>query len=948
MQKATTLLFTGVLAFAATDLVSPVLAAPLPQRGPQGPPAPDFPSFEVVSEGFKEVKSTEDGVRPLYRLWLDSKNQRVLAELPRDYSKRNLFMGWTISGGRSDAGVQGGDLFAKWKRFGKNIALVEPNFSVRTSGDRESRAASARVNTDRVVLDVPILCMGPNGGPVIDATALFVRGSSNFFGRLTSGARTKLAVVKKAKAFPTNTELAFELPDASGRFMTLAYSLRDIPGNTGYTPRAADQRVGYFTTLYRDIGDPSVDSPWKRVINRWHLEKADPGLAMSPPKEPIVFYLESTTPVRYRRWVREGVLEWNKAFEKIGIVNAIEVYQQDAVTGAHMEKDPEDARYNFILWTNGDMGYAIGPSRVHPMTGQILDADVVMDEGFVNSWIGTWENLIAEQAMEGFGPSTLAWLEKNPRHDPRILLATPANRESTTRGLLRDAAYRRATGQVATPAVLRQPSRLVAGQGEVSHEVEEMAPVCMNRTLKAMDIALMRMDPSLVAELFGRDPSDGQQLDGVPEWYIGPLLRDVIMHEVGHTIGLRHNFKGSGIYDLSEMNTEEMAGRPIAGSVMEYLPVNINMGDGETQGPFTMETLGPYDYWAIEFGYGFGDPAQVASRCADPMLAFATDEDTFGPDPMARRFDNGKNPLDYADSQMRLVEALRKELLDRMVEEGDGWSKARDGYNMLLNRHLGAVSIAGNWIGGSTLNRDRRGDPGGRDPIEMIPAEQQRRALLFVLRHTMNDDCFGLTPELLSKMTIDKWFDEAGFRSLLDDQPLPVHDTIAGVQGTALTIVLNPGVLNRVYDNEFRHAGEEGLLTVPEVMDHVHSAVWTELHEELDGDYDAARPYISSLRRNLQRAHLERLVEMCGADNGYGAVSMPVATLSRMKLRELRGDLERMLDRGSRLDPYTNAHLHDAHEVIVRVLEAQHIYNTDDIAPASTSVDFGGMFGRPE
>jgi hypothetical protein len=330
------------------------------------------------------------------------------------------------------------------------------------------------------------------------------------------------------------------------------------------------------------------------------------------------------------------------------------------------------------------------------------------------------------------------------------------------------------------------------------------------------------------------------------------------------------------------------------------------------------------------------------------MLAFATDEDTFGPDPMARRFDNGKNSLDYADSQMRLVEVLRAELLERMVEEGEGWSKARNGYQMLLGRHVGAVSIAGNWIGGSTLNRDRRGDPGDRDPIEAIPAEQQRRALKFVLENTMRDDCFGLTPELLHKMTIDKWFDEAGFATLIADQPLPVHDTISGIQGTALTIALNPGILNRVYDNEFRSSGQGDLLTVPEVMDLVHAEIWAELNGEIDGDYDAARPYITSLRRNLQRAHLDRLTKMSGPENGYGAVSMPVATLSRMQLRTLRSDLDQMLERSPRLDPYTVAHLQEAREIVGRVLEPQHIYNTHEMGGSTPQMNFGGMFGQPE
>ena len=236
--------------------------------------------------------------------------------------------------------------------------------------------------------------------------------------------------------------------------MTLAYSLRDMPTSNGYRPRAADQRVGYFDALSGHRGS----------LGGFAVEPDDPaahreggaGPQLSPPKEPIVFYLESTTPVRYRRWVREGVLEWNKAFEKIGIVNAVEVYQQDAVTGAHMEKDPEDARYNFILWTNGDMGYAIGPSRVHPLTGQILDADVVMDEGFVNSWVKSWENLIAEQAMEGFGPSTLAWLESRPHNDPRVLLAAPQDRAGTVRTLMRDAAYRRANALAPVSVLQRQ------------------------------------------------------------------------------------------------------------------------------------------------------------------------------------------------------------------------------------------------------------------------------------------------------------------------------------------------------------------------------------------------------------------------------------------------------------------------------------------------------------
>jgi hypothetical protein len=352
-----------------------------------------------------------------------------------------------------------------------------------------------------------------------------------------------------------------------------------------------------------------------------------------------------------------------------------------------------------------------------------------------------------------------------------------------------------------------------------------------------------------------------------------------------------------------------------------------------------METLGPYDYWAIEFGYGFGDSSEVAGRCADPMLAFATDEDTFGADPMARRFDNGKNPLDYAENQTRLVAKLRDDLLDRMVEDGDGWAKARRGYMMLLNLQMSSSSIAANWIGGSTLNRDRRGDAGERDPIVPISAEQQRAAVAFVLDNMMQDENYGLTPDLLRKMPVDKWYDEGGSRDIRSSGVFTIHDRIGGMQESALLMVTNPGTINRVYDNELRDSDLEDILTVSEVMNMVRASVWTELDGEIDGTYTASSPYITSLRRGLQRAHMERLLEMASPDNGYGATSTTVSSLSRMQLTEIHQDIEDMLARRSRLDDYTVAHLSNAHEIISRAMDSQYIYNASDMSSGGS----GGM-----
>ncbi|MFQ5414258.1 MAG: zinc-dependent metalloprotease [Phycisphaerae bacterium] len=913
----------------------------------------EFPDFKDVAKDFEKVVSTADGQASLYTLWTRKKDGQMLAELPGNFEKQRLFFAYTISGGITTAGVQYADLYAHWKRYDKRLALIEPNVAVRTSGDLESKKGRARVYTDRVVLDVPIVTMGPGGGPVIDVDELLVGQASKFFGFRTKGANTKLATIAKAKAFPKNIELAFELPLRGGRIGTLAYSISVLPDKTDYKPRKADARIGYFTTTHRDVGKPGADTPWVRYVNRWHLEKADPKLKLSPPKQPIVFYLEHTTPVRYRRWVREGVLEWNKAYERVGIINAIEVYQQDARTGAHMEKDPEDARYNFVLWTNAGMGFAIGPSRVDPKTGQILDADIVMDEGFISSWARAWRQLIPQTAMEGFGPETLAWLDNHPDWDPRVLLAPPAERSNVLADLAMKRAMRAADRFAGHPAASADPSMLGDDRYDgLAGRVSQINGACMHAMAKSLDVALFRLGPDIFAELArggddddngdddgddddddGKDEDKEQELDGVPESFIGPLLKDVVMHEVGHTLGLRHNFKASSIRTVQEINTEAYKGKAQTASVMDYNPININVDDGPVQGDYTMVTIGPYDHWAIEYGYSFEkDLKPILARVSEEDLPYATDEDTWGPDPLARRFDYGADPLDYADSQMRLVKKLRTKILDRMVKEGDSWAKARRAYEILLGRQFGAVAISANWIGGAHVHRDKKGDPGDRDPIEVVPAEKQRRAMRFVIENTFRDDAFGLTPELLAKMTVDKWWDEGGFRDIFNDPTWPVHDRIMGIQAAALTMMMNPTTLNRVFDNEFRTPDKEDAMTLPEVLFGITDEVWSELNGTITGSYTARKPLVSSLRRNLQREHLERLIDLSMLDSGFGASGKAIATLCCFKLHELVDRIDGALGQSSaRIDPYTLAHLGEAKVRIQKALDAQYVYNLDDI-----------------
>ena len=915
--------------------------------GVEKPPAakkkPEFPPLEEVLKDYEKVISTADGEKSFYDIWTREKDGQMLAAIPAGDIMRpkKFFIALTIASGEDYAGLQAGDLYVYWKRYDKRLALVEPNIQIKSTGDRESKSSVERLFTDRVILDVPIVTMS-GGSPVIDMDELLVGQAGKFFGPSVRVTNPRLIKIKEAKAFPKNVELAFEIPTANGRLQTLHYSISEIPENTGYKPRKADERIGYFTTGFNDYGQFKDPDTMVRFINRWHLEKADPSLSLSPPKNPIVFYIEHTTPVRYRRWVREGLLYWNKAFEKVGISNAIEVYYQDEQSGAHMEKDPEDVRYNFIRWLSNNRGTAIGPSRVHPETGQILDADIIITDGWIRYFWTTYHEVMPEIAMEGISPETLAWLEDHPNWDPRILLAPPAQREHIEEELAK-------RGHLAYGGhPVTQVQANLIGDDEydgLAGRTSQVNGLCTLAQGMAFDVALFRMNMALMAGQNDEEEKDKDKekkeedekkeekkepmIDGIPESFIGPMLAELVCHEVGHTLGLRHNFKASSVYTMAEINSKELKGtKPLASSVMDYLPANMNFKDGEVQGDYTMIGVGPYDIWAIEYGYTQNekDLKAILNRVAEPNLQYATDEDTFGPDPLARRYDFSKDPLDYANNQMRIAKYNRGRIIDKLVKEGDSWAKTRRTYEMTLGMQMRAVSMMANWLGGAYVHRDKKGDKGGRLPIEVVPAKKQREALNFVIENTFRDEAFGLTQDLLRRMTVDKWWDNMS--SVLADATWPIHDRIMGIQANVLAMMMYPSTLRRIYDNEFLVSADEDALTLPELLDTINNEIWSELDKKPEKKYTDREPMISSLRRNLQREHLELLIDLSRSDYMGTAAYKPIATLVVEKLRQIKENkIDPILETSNdNLDPYTRAHLKDASMQIKKALDANYIY----------------------
>jgi hypothetical protein len=418
------------------------------------------------------------------------------------------------------------------------------------------------------------------------------------------------------------------------------------------------------------------------------------------------------------------------------------------------------------------------------------------------------------------------------------------------------------------------------------------------------------------------------------------------MHEVGHTLGLRHNFKASTLLKVEDLNdTDKTDAVGLTASVMDYNPTNV-VAKGQKQGHYFSQTIGPYDLWAIEYGYKphtggtEGETAElkkIAARSAEPALAYATDEDTRGidPDPLTNRFDLGKEPLDYAKSRSALIESLWPGLVERVTKDGEGYQRARQAFGVLLGNYGSSLFFASRYVGGLYVNRDHKGDANGRAPFVVVPADKQRAALKLLAERVFNDKPFNFPPELYNHLAATRW-NHWGVREP-DRLDYPVHDVIAMWQGRVLDQLLSSLTLSRLHDAELKVPADQDALTTAELINTLTKTVFSELDDLKAGDYTNRRPAVSSLRRNLQRVYLKRLagiavgpqasssslMMLLGGGGSSSSVPEDCQTLAFAQLQDLEARLGKALEGKVKLDDYTRAHLSESRQRIKRVLEAQ-------------------------
>ena len=631
-------------------------------------------------------------------------------------------------------------------------------------------------------------------------------------------------------------------PDPRSFFVGYVYSFTKLP-EQAMRPRKTDPRLGHFFDAVTDLSTDLDASPKKHYINRWRLEKQDPQAALSEPKKPIVYWLDNNIPVRYRKAVEAGVLEWNKAFEKIGFKNAVVVKQQpdDA------DWDNMDARHASIRWFVGaDVGFAIGPNHSDPRTGEIFDADIGMSDVFGRGSRRFVVEDVGRPADAEFAPLATAW--RNRLH---AAWCNYAQESAAEMGFVLD---------------------VLEARGDIAPDSPEA------------------------------------------EAFVQAVIKDTIMHEVGHTLGLKHNFKASTVVSRAQLQDKAFTEQNgISGSVMDYNAYNLALR-GESQGALNNSTLGPYDYWAIEYAYRSLAPAdetselaKIAARSTEPQLAFADDADADGQagiDPLVNRFDLGDDPLAYFEKRLQLSQELWQRAQERAPQPGDAATRQR---RVLLSgfRQLGrAAELVGKYVGGMHTLRDLPGTTSRATYTPVEPAKQ-REALQFLAKGLFNPDSFRFKPQFLAGLSpdYDEW-ERAG--------PVNVPAAVLQMQTVALDKLLSAGTASRLLDLPLyvEPAKARGIISLPEVYTTLQEAVWSELKTGAE---------IDRLRRNLQREHLKRVQALLVR----GSPNLPADALSLVRLNATA--LQTQLRRASsnaKLSIESRAHLQDSLSLLTEALRA--------------------------
>lgn len=743
-----------------------------------------------------------DGKGDDRRLWIESERfgrlQLLSAVFERGLGEKDMHAGKADSYERA----------VYFKRTGDFVELVARDLSRRAPAGSALSNALSEVSGDATIGKAKIISEDPVTGAVaVDLKAFALQDffrlkdeveqayaasyaldpelssltrADGYAGNFEIGARH----VYERKAAPEGGEIATRSPDARRVTLSVRLSFSALP-EAGYRPRRADQRVGLFTTAYEDWADDRASRQTVTLINRWRLEKTDPSAAASAVKNPVVYWIDSSVPAGYRDAIKRGVLAWNEAFARVGLLNAVVV--RDAPEGF----DASDARHTVVRWfVDKDAGYAIGQTRTDPLTGEIYQATLGISALHPRSALG----LNFRDLGEGF------------EHD-----------DTSKRGA-------------------KAPHKHRPGCGHAAH--------------------LAKQAQMILAVIEAR----GGMTDAQKEKFIQDYVTDLTMHEVGHTLGLRHNFLAKTWKDLSAMSGDA----PLAASVMDYLPANV-AAPGQKQGSYWNTALGPYDFWAVEYAYKPLAPeaesaelAKIAARSEEPGHAYATDEDLVGLDPDSQTWYLGRDPLAYARGRAATARELWTSLEKRQPEAGKDHSEIYRAFVQGWRGYLDAARLAASVVGGMSYRR--RSGPGPA-PFAPMTGARRREALAFLAEAVFADGSFDAGADLRRRLdpgrvgTVDDQWPELSY--------VPYDELVLTLRADALSRLLDPELMLLLSESAKMADAGDAPLSPRELIESLTKTIWREVVEPSPRRNGRSKPLtITPSRRRLQEAYLNLLIQL--------------------------------------------------------------------------------------
>ncbi|WP_194777689.1 zinc-dependent metalloprotease [Pararhodonellum marinum] len=613
--------------------------------------------------------------------------------------------------------------------------------------------------------------------------------------------KTKVLAVRN---YEKNTDLAIEyvysspsvvnggssaVTDGRNVSVKVFHSLIEVPDN-GYEPRFDDPRVGYFTTNVTDMTSTSP-TPFRDLIHRWDLRKKNPEADISEPVEPIVWWIENTTPTAWRQTIRDAVMEWNVAFEAAGFKNAVVVKQQpdDA------DWDAGDIQYNVLRWTSSPNppfgGY--GPSFVNPRTGQILGADIMLEFVYHSNRV-VYERLFGDEVMEGDMAMNM--------HEGHYCIAGTHLQHNMIFGQ----AFLRANG------------------------------------------------------------ADEFEMEGMKQ----EAMAELLMHEVGHTLGLNHNMKASQLFSPEELwDKDFIQGKALSGSVMDYLSINL-AAEKDKQGHYFSTKVGPYDIWAIQAGYApvssEEELEKILALSTRPELAFGNDADDMRSpgkaiDPRVMIGDLSNDQIKYSVHMMETIKKLMGGLQEKYTKEGESYQELTQAYNVLMGQYATAGGVMSRFIAGVYVDRAMAGQEGATQPFTPVSLKDQKRAMSALSKYMFAPNAYDIPEGLANHLARQR----RGFNFFSGPEDPKIHQQVLNAQRNVLSHLLHYNTLQRMVDTEL-YGNEYNLATY---MNDLTKAI-------VDADINGN---VNTFRQNLQLEYVNMLQSMLmgSYSNRYGHLAKSAA-----------------------------------------------------------------------